>query len=60
MFFTPDEVLKQGLYELKSPDCEGKSKEIMIKTFEKHFGSQPIALSKMWNDLVTTAYRVLA
>lgn len=33
---------------------EGKQKHLLIKTFTAHYGSEPVALANMWNDLTTT------
>lgn len=53
MILSADQVLRRGLYAIQSPDL-GKSKAEMEKTFRKHYGSDPIVLAKMWQDIVST------
>ena len=52
MIVSPDDLLYRGLF-LIGEKTEGRPKHLLMKTFTSHYGSEPIALAKMWTDLVT-------
>jgi hypothetical protein len=47
-------VLRKGL-SLVGIRVDGRSKDLTVKEFGKHYGSSPTVISEMWYDLQTTA-----
>jgi hypothetical protein len=55
MRFDPMAVMTMGFAALsKEQNWNGQWTSARVDTFKKHYGSCPVVLSRMWNDMMAT------